>query len=152
MDELAIPEERVQFIKIKIGEEFFGIDIKYIDNIVRMQRITRVPLTPAFIKGVINLRGEVIPVYSLRLKMGLEEIEENKNFRIIIIKFEGDAVGFIVDEVKEVVNLESSEIVKTYRESSDTTQNFLWGVGKEENNLISLLDINEVLNDRNTVI
>lgn len=152
MGELAIPEERVQFIKIKIGEEFFGIDIKYIDNIVRMQRITRVPLTPAFIKGVINLRGEVIPVYSLRLKMGLEEIEENKNFRIIIIKFEGDAVGFIVDEVKEVVNLESSEIVKTYRESSDTTQNFLWGVGKEENNLISLLDINEVLNDRNTVI
>lgn len=152
MGELAIPEERIQFIKIKIGEEFFGIDIKYIDNIVRMQRITRVPLTPAFIKGVINLRGEVIPVYSLRLKMGLEEIEENKNFRIIIIKFEGDAVGFIVDEVKEVVNLESSEIVKTYRESSDTTQNFLWGVGKEENNLISLLDINEVLNDRNTVI
>ncbi len=148
MEELAITTEVTQYIKIRIQDEYFGIDIKYVDNIVRMQHITRVPMAPDYIKGVINLRGEVIPVFSLRLKMGLEEIEENKSFRIIILKYEGESVGIIVDEVREVANVASTDVEKVYHNNTDTIQNFLSGVGKTENGLISLLDIVEVLNDK----
>ena len=72
MEEIRTVGESTQFIVIKLGDEQYGIDIKYIDNIVRMQHITRVPKVDAYLKGVINLRGEVIPVMSIRIKMGLE--------------------------------------------------------------------------------
>ena len=149
MEELALTTEVTQYIKIRIQDEYFGIDIKYVDNIVRMQHITRVPQAPSYVKGVINLRGEVIPVFSLRLKMGLDEIEENKHFRIIILKYDGETVGFIVDEVREVANVASDEVEKVVHNNNDIVQNFLSGAGKTENGLISLLDINEVLNDKN---
>ena len=148
MDEIALVNETTQYIKIRMEDETYGIDIKYIENIVRMQRITRVPKTPSYIKGVINLRGVVVPVISLRLKMGLEEVEETKLFRIIILKIEGDLVGIIVDEVKEVVTLVNDEIEKTYHSASSGTPNYLLGVGKEGDNLISLLDITEVMADK----
>ncbi len=148
MDEIALVKDRTQYIKIKMGDEMFGIDIKYIDNIVRMQSITRVPKVPAYIKGVINLRGEVIPVYNLRLKMGMQEVEETKKFRIIIIKMDGNYVGLIVDEVREVITLQNDLVEKVYRDPNEPTQNFLLGVGKDGDNLISLLDLNEVVADR----
>ena len=148
MDEIAVVKDRTQYIKIKMGDEMFGIDIKYIDNIVRMQSITRVPKVPAYIKGVINLRGEVIPVYNLRLKMGMQEVDETKKFRIIIIKMDGNYVGLIVDEVREVITLQNDLVEKVYRDPNEPTQNFLLGVGKDGDNLISLLDLNEVVADR----
>ena len=114
-----------------------------------MQHITRVPKAPDYIKGVINLRGEVIPVFSLRLKMGIEEIEETKTFRIIIIKVEGESVGIIVDEVREVANVSSNDVEKVVHNNAEGVQNFLQGIAKTEGGLISLLDINEVLNDKN---
>ena len=88
MEELKTVSDVTQFIVIKLGEEQYGIDIKYIDNIVRMQHITRVPKVANYLKGVINLRGEVIPVMSIRLKMGLPEDEITKATRIIILKLE----------------------------------------------------------------
>jgi len=148
MDELAINVEKTQYIKIRLSDEFFGIDIKYVDNIVRMQHITRVPKAPSYVKGVINLRGEVIPVFSLRLKMGLEEVEETKSFRIIILKIEGESVGIIVDEVREVANLSADEIEKVNHKNSEGVQNFLSGIGKTESSLISLLDINEIFSEK----
>ena len=148
MDELAINVEKTQYIKIRLSDEFFGIDIKYVDNIVRMQHITRVPQAPSYIKGVINLRGEVIPVFSLRLKMGLEEVEETKSFRIIILKYEGESVGIIVDEVREVANLAPDEIEKVNHKTTEGVQNFLSGIGKTDSSLISLLDINEIFSEK----
>lgn len=149
MDEIALVKETTQYIKVKMGDEMFGVDIKYIDNIVRMQSITRVPKVPAYIKGVINLRGEVIPVFNLRLKMGMEEVEETKKFRIIILKLDGNYVGLIVDEVREVITIQNDLVEKVYRDPSDPTQNFLLGVGKDGDNLISLLDVNEVVAEKN---
>lgn len=149
MDEIALVKDTTQYIKIKMGDEMFGIDIKYIDNIVRMQNITRVPKVPAYIKGVINLRGEVVPVFNLRLKMNMPEVEETKKFRIIILKIDGSYVGLIVDEVREVVTLQNDLVEKVYRDPSDPTQNFLLGVGKDGDNLISLLDVNEVVSEKN---
>lgn len=143
MDEIREQKfESTQFIVVKYGDEQFGIDIKYVDNIVRMQRITRVPKVQSYIKGVINLRGEVIPVISLRLKMGLEEDVITKATRIIIIKLEsGESIGVLVDEVKEVVTLEHAKIEKVAYDSMDPKSHFINGVGKEKDGLISLLDI-----------
>ena len=101
-----VAEAAAQYIVVRLGEEQYGIDIRYVDNIVRMQHITRVPKVASYIRGVINLRGEVIPVMSIRLKMGLPEDVEVKSTRIIILKHEQHGtIGIIVDEVKEVVNL-----------------------------------------------
>ena len=142
----------VQFIVVKIGQEQYGINIKYIENIVRMQHITRVPQVPAYIKGVINLRGEVIPVMSLRLKMGLPEDVETKASRIIIIKMEQHGnIGLMVDEVKEVVNLEEDQIEKVSYGSRDNSESFILGIGKYEGGLISLLDLNVTVLDRDNV-
>ena len=105
--------ETLQYIVIQMGNEEYGVDIRYIDNIVRMQHITRVPKVAAYLKGVINLRGEVITVMSLRLKMGLPEDEPTKATRIIILKLEQHGtIGVMVDEVKEVVTLGVDEVEK----------------------------------------
>ena len=86
--------EGKQYIVVRLGSEQYGIDIKYVDNIVRNQRITRIPSAQDFFKGVINLRGEIIPVMSLRLKFGLEPDEYTNATRIIIIKLESQsAIG-----------------------------------------------------------
>lgn len=134
-----------QYIVIKIGDEQYGIDIKYIDNIVRMQHITRVPKVAPYLKGVINLRGEVIPVMSLRLKMELPADEITKATRIIILKVEQDGmIGVIVDEVKEVVTLDNTQIEKVSYDNKEEKNNYINGIGKYEGGLISLLDLNTV--------
>ena len=154
MDELrAIGNDSIQYIVVRLGEEQYGIDIKYIDNIVRMQNITRVPQMPNYLRGVINLRGEVIPVMSIRLKMFLPEDEITRATRIIIIKLEQfGTVGVIVDEVKEVVTLDASQIEKIAYDANGDTTNFLSGIGKySDGGLISLLDLNLVLQDKENV-
>ena len=132
----------VQYIVVKIGNEQYGINIKYIDNIVRSQTITRVPKSQIYYKGVINLRGEVIPVMSIRLKLGLEEDVFTDKTRIIIVKVENATIGVIVDQVKEVVTLEVQDTEKLNRTSMDDAANkYISGIGKSKGELISLLDI-----------
>lgn len=145
MEKLKTSYDTTQFIVVRFGDEQYGIDIKYIENIVRMQPITRVPKVAPYLKGVINLRGEVIPVMSVRLKMGLPEDEITKATRIIILKLEQHGtIGFIVDGVKEVVALSEEQIEKVAYDSKEDKVNFVYAVGKVENGLISLLDLNAV--------
>ena len=145
-DELKENLETTQFIVIKIGDEQYGININNIDNILRMQHITRVPKVANYIEGVINLRGEVIPVISLRTRMGLPDGEETKDTRIIILKVEQQEVmGVIVDEVKEVVTLSEEQMERVSYEDRDDKQNFIYGIGKYEAGLISLLDLNTIV-------
>ncbi len=132
----------VQYIVVKIGNEQYGINIKYIDNIVRKQDITRVPKTQHYYKGVINLRGEIIPVMSVRLKLGLEDDEYTDKTRYIIVKVEGATIGIIVDQVREVVTLNSEDTEKVNRSAGDDVANsYISGIGKHDGELISLLDI-----------
>ena len=146
MEGIKVDYDTTQYIVIKLGQEQYGIDIKYIDNIVRMQSITRVPKGAPYIKGVINLRGEVIPVISIRMKMDLPEDEYQKNTRIIILKLEQyGTIGIIVDEVKEVVNLAEEEIEKMVYDPKDEKAGYLFGIGKYDGELISLLDLNVAL-------
>lgn len=137
-----------QYIVVKLDTEQYGIDIQYVDNIVRMQKITRIPKAQSYFKGVINLRGEIVPVMSLRLKFGLEPDEYTNSTRIIIIKLEPQySIGIVVDEVREVVTLDEDNIDRPSH-TGDANTAYLSGVGKQEHGLISLLDIAEVIDEK----
>lgn len=145
-------EGKKQFIVVKIGGEQYGIDISYVDNIVRMQSITRVPKVQPYFKGIINLRGEIVPVMSIRTKMDLEPDEFTDVTRIIILKLEEHGVlGILVDEVKEVVTLAPDEIDKVSYDAKKNNSNFINGVGKNGEELISLFDTNSIIDETEVV-
>lgn len=135
-------EQITQYIVIKIDNEQYGINIKYIDNIVRMEKITRVPKAQRYFKGVINLRGEVIPVMDLRVKFDMEEMKETKDTRIIILKLDKQStLGVIVDAVREVVSLRASDMEKVTTNATDSRTQYISVIGKHENELISVINI-----------
>ena len=142
-----------QYIVVKIGSEQYGINIKYVDNIVRMQTITRVPKSQPYFVGVINLRGEIVPVMSLRRKFGIEDAEPTGATRIIILKPEPQAtVGFIVDSVREVVTLEEDMVEKNnVNETAVDGQSYIGAVGKNADEPISLLNIPTVIQDKEQI-
>lgn len=145
MDENAVANGLKQYIVVKLDNEQYGIDISFVDNIVRMQQITRVPKAQSYFAGVINLRGEIIPVMNLRLKFGLEQRENTNATRIIIVKPESNAkIGILVDEVHEVVTLEEEDIEKAVYDEQGMN---LLGVGKYKDTLISLLNIQGIISE-----
>lgn len=139
-----------QYIVVQLGGEQYGIDIGYVDNIVRMQKITRVPKAQSFFKGIINLRGEIVPVMSVRNKMGLEDDVITNASRIIILKIEERGViGIVVDQVREVVTLASDEIEAASSVNTKKGKDlFISGVGKHGDALISLFEINAILDEK----
>lgn len=144
--------EEIQYIVIRVGEEQYGINIGYVDNIVRIQRITRVPKSQPYYVGVINLRGEVVPVMSLRKRFGLEAKENTSSTRIIILKLDDQSlVGVVVDEVREVVNLNPQTIETPSFKLDEKNAAYLAGIGKNGDNLISLLNIDNVVGDSKAV-
>lgn len=148
MEELKNSGGVKQFIVIRVGDEQYGIDIKYVDNIIHMSSITRVPKAAPYVKGVINVRGEVITVLDIRTKMDLSEAEYTKDTRIVIVKNEQQGfVGMVVDAVREVVTLEVDGIEKVSYDNKSGKTMFVTGVGKHQGNLISLLDLNEILTE-----
>ena len=148
MDENEILTEPKQYIVVKLDQEQYGIDISFIDNIVRMERITRVPKVQSFFPGVINLRGEIIPVMDLRKKLELDENELTSATRIIIIKPEQSALlGLLVDEVREVVSLSVDEIEDVQHDSNGEYNMYVTGVGKYKDTLISLINVAGIIDD-----
>uniref|UniRef100_UPI0040576513 chemotaxis protein CheW n=1 Tax=Agathobacter sp. TaxID=2021311 RepID=UPI0040576513 len=142
--------ETRQYIVVQIGNEKYGIDIRFIDNIVRMQKITRVPKAQTYMKGVINLRGEIVPVMSIRKKMGLDDDVITNASRIIILKIiEKGSIGVIVDEVREVITLNVAEIDKTSARTGKDS--FINGIGKNGDQLISLFEINAIIEEKEAV-
>lgn len=137
--------ETTQFIVVKFDHEQYGINIKYIQNIVRMLHVTRVPNAPAYIKGVINLRGEIIPVMSVRQKFELKDDEYTNSTRIIIVKVDGHAIGLLVDEVLEVIQLSGDHIEKIVRDTTEEKARFVYAVGKVEEELVTLLNIEALI-------
>ena len=143
--------ELIQYIVIKIDDEQYGINIKFIDNIVRMQQITRVPKVDDYLKGVINIRGEIVPVMSVRMKMGLAEDEITGKSRIIILKTgEGDLVGIIVDQVNQVLTLSANNIEKMRYDDkkNQSAATFVSGVGHYDGGLVSILDLDAVVAEK----
>ncbi len=141
-------EEKIQYIVVKIGSEHYGINISLVDNIVRMQKITRVPKVPDYYPGIINLRGEIVPVMSARIKMGLGEDVITNQSRIIILKLELQGlVGIVVDAVREVITLGESEIDRTAQNSRKQDTTYINGIGKNGDELISIFDINSIVDE-----
>lgn len=141
--------ERKQYIAVQIGGERYGIDIGYVDNIVRMQKITRVPKAQRFFKGIINLRGEIVPVMSIRIRMGLEDDVFTNASRIIILKLEEKGMlGIIVDQVCEVVTLSEDEIERNIGKAKQGKDVFINGIGKNDDQLISLLEISAIIDEK----
>ena len=140
-------KETKQFIVVRIGGEKFGIDIGYVDNIIRLQKITRVPKAQVWFKGIINLRGEIVPVMSARIKMGLEDDVFTNASRIIILKLEEKGeLGMIVDEVCEVVTLVVDEIETPNVDAGKDL--FINGIGKNGDELISLFELGAIIDEK----
>lgn len=147
MDTNTVSSDSKQYIMLRFDSEQYGIDISYIDNIVRVQPITRVPHTQPYFLGIVNLRGEIIPVMSMRRKFELPDKENTNASRILILKLEGNSkIGILVDEVREVVTLTDDNIEKISADATDARA-YLTGVGKYNETLISLLNISVLIAD-----
>lgn len=144
-DEQIHEFETKQYIVFSLGDEQFGIDSLKITTIDRMKTITRVPKTPNYIKGVINLRGDIIPVMDLRAKFNLPVAEETEETRIIILKLEEISIGVIVDQVLQTIQLgeESIESASSLINRSDS--DFIFGIGKVDGEIVTLLDFEKLV-------
>jgi purine-binding chemotaxis protein CheW len=142
-----------QYIVTYLNQDQYGIEIKFIENIIVMQSITRVPKSQSYFQGVINLRGEIVPVMSLRSKLGIEDAANTSKTRIIIVRPESQAapVGLIVDEVKEVITLNNSEIENMIYDEKDGKSNYSLGIGKYGADLINLLSIPSIVLEKEAV-
>ncbi len=137
----------LQLVSFNLGPEEFGVDIGMVQEIVRMPDITRVPRTPDFVEGVVNLRGKIIPVVDLRKRFRLPVTENTKSTRIIIVTMNGRTVGMIVDGVSEVRRISTDAIEPTPEMvASAIDAGYLKGIAKLEGRLLILLDLNLVLN------
>lgn len=134
-----------QFVEFKLGEEEYGVDILQVKTIERMMPITRVPKAPPFVEGVINLRGEIVPVIDLKKKFDLAQSGITDNTRIIIVTLEDITVGMIVDSATEVIQLPQEAIEPAPSITGGIDSNFLDGVGKIDGQLLILLNLSKVL-------
>ena len=138
-------EELLQLVSFKIGDEEFGIDILSVQEINRMSQITKVPNTPDFIEGVINLRGRIIPVIDLRVKLGMTRKDHGKNTRIVVVELKGQTIGFIVDEVSEVLRIPKDITEAPPDMVGGVNSDYITSIGKLEDRLLILLDLEKIL-------
>ncbi len=141
-----------KYLTFKLGEEDYALQILKVQEIIEMQEITKVPRTPEYVKGVINLRGKVLPVIDLRLKFGLEQQEATRNTCIILVYVQsGDrtiTMGIIIDEVSEVLDITSDQIEPAPSFGTQVDTSFILGMAKTEESVKMLLDIDMVLSEQ----
>ncbi|AZN40874.1 chemotaxis protein CheW [Paenibacillus albus] len=139
--------EEIKVIVFGLANEEYGVEVDKVRTIERMMPITRVPKTPAFIKGVINLRGVVLPVIDLRGRFGLPETEETESSRVIIVAVNDLEVGFIVDAANDVIDIDEKSIDTPPEVVGGIKAKYLRGVAKiGDNRLLIMLNLSEVLN------
>lgn len=140
-------EQIVQFVSFKMAGETYALDIKQVESIINLSPITRVPKAPAYVEGVINLRGEIIPVINLRRRLNLELVPRQQGMQIIILSFDEKKVkvGFLVDHVSEVLRIPESAIEPPSHISDGVDVEFLNGVGKVQNKIVILLNAEKIV-------
>jgi purine-binding chemotaxis protein CheW len=141
----------LQLVSFHVGGEEFCLDILRVQEIIRIQALTRVPNSPDFVEGVINLRGKVIPVIALRKRFGLEELAHDKQTRIVVSETKGTVLGFIVDSVSEVLRIPTDTVEPPPR-LGKVEREYVSGVGKLDNRLLILLDVDRMLSNSDGVI
>lgn len=134
-----------QLVSFVTENEEFGVDILKVQEIIRTVDITRVPKSPEFVEGVINLRGKIVPVIDLRKRFGIRSKERDNDTRIIVVELTDKVVGFLVDKVKEVIRVEKSVIEPPPELTTNVNSNYITGVAKLQDRLLILLDLDKVL-------
>jgi len=145
-----------KYLTFVLAKEEYGIPILKVREIIKLLEITSIPKTPGYIKGVINLRGKIIPIMDLRLKFGLEEKEYNERTCIVVVEIAINdtrkLMGLIVDTVSEVVNLTTDQIEPPPEYGYQNNQGYLIGVGKVKERVILLLDIERILSQEESIL
>ena len=148
----AMADREGKYLTFTLAEEEYGIGILEIKEIIGMMPITSVPQTPEFVKGVINLRGKVIPVIDLRLRFGMGEIDYTERTCIIVVEIDGHAgtvlIGIVVDSVSEVLNVKGDEIEDTPTFGTKLDTEYILGMAKMKGGVKILLDIDRVLSSK----
>lgn len=139
-------KEVLQLVTFRLGNEEFSLDILKVQEIIRHMDLTRVPRTPEFVDGVINLRGRVIPVLDLRKRFGLPEDQNTNETRIIVVDVDNTTVGLKVDAVSEVLRLPADTVEPPPSIVTGTETDYIKGVGKLDGRLLILLDVAKILN------
>lgn len=141
-----------KFLTFQLKDEEYGLEILKVREIMGIMDITTVPQTPAYVKGVINLRGQVIPVIDLRLKFGMEKGTYDKRTCIVVVNVDGLQMGIVVDTVSEVMDIESDAIEATPSFGTKLRTDYILGMGKVQGTVKILLDIGEVLTAEDMVM
>lgn len=140
--------ELIQLVSFNLDKEEYGVDVLKVREIIRLPNITRVPNTPHYVEGVINLRGKVIPIMSMRKKFGLDNVDNDKFTRIMVMDVEGELMGFIVDAVSEVIRISATEIQPPPPVvTSGIDQECMSGVINQAERLLILLDLEKITSD-----
>ncbi|MFQ5649175.1 MAG: chemotaxis protein CheW [bacterium] len=134
-----------KFLTFALGNEEYGIEIRNVTEIIGIQKITDLPDTPHFVKGVINLRGKVIPVIDVRLRFGLEELEYNDRTCIIVVNIRNMTVGLIVDTVSEVMDISERDVEAPPKVNTTAGARYIQGLGKVGDDVKILLDTHKLL-------
>lgn len=135
-----------KFLMCRIGSEDYGIDIRHVTDIIELQKITEVPDMPNYVKGVINLRGQVIPIIDLRLRFGMEQREYDDRTVITVVKIDELSIGFIVDTATEVQEIPDAEIEDAPSfKSSEERNRFVSGLGKVGEDVKIILDVSKLV-------
>jgi purine-binding chemotaxis protein CheW len=139
--------QKGRFLTFALGKEEYGIEIIYVTEIIGIQAITEVPELPDYVKGIINLRGKIIPVMDVRLRFKKEQREYNDRTCIIVIDIKDIAIGLIVDTVSEVISIEDENIVPPPSLKTGFQNKYVKGIGKVGNDVKLLLDCERILNE-----
>ena len=142
-----ISQAEEQLVVFDLASEAYGVDIGAVREIIRMQEITKVPRSPEFVEGIINLRGNVIPVIDLRKRFSLIGAERDKENRILVVDIGGKDIGVIVDAVTEVLRIASDSVEPPSAVITTFDSTYLLGIAKLEDRLIILLDLQSVLSE-----
>jgi purine-binding chemotaxis protein CheW len=142
-------DELIQLVSFMLAEEEYGVEVLKVREIIRMPTITKMPNTPSYVEGVINLRGKVIPIISMRKRFGLMEAENSNQTRIMVMDVSGSLTGFVVDAVSEVIRIHSSEIQPppTMVQSAGVGQEFITGVFNHAERLLIIMDVDRMFSD-----
>lgn len=139
--------EAKKYLTFLIEKQFFAFPIKDVISIIEVQPVTPMPEFPMYVKGIINLRGGIIPVIDVRLRFHKEEAEYTERTCFIVVNINGTDIGFIVDTVDEVIGIEDENISPAPTMTTDGATRYLTGVGKIEGKIVLLLDANKMLNE-----
>jgi len=134
-----------QVISFTVGEEEYGVELQHVKEVIRMSDITRLPDVPTYVRGLINLRGLVIPIIDLREKMGLESAEATSLTRIIVVEVKSTLVGMVVDSASQVLRLQADELEPPPVALGGIAQEYITGVGKLDRGLVILMDVGRLL-------